>query len=197
MHIKVKDLPNSIKSALHEISYGRDDIELFVAETISPRCPSGDGSRGVFVAIDIATGARNISYGSWGGSNMFEQKIVDVVDTPFPIPPNCAVIKGSCGNRTFVSLYLNPINAAPLLPASPVELDFDEAKCLYAFKGLKPAYRKGVYKEDALERMILRGFIKRTKVGCQITTDGRNAWSDWCKANHWSEFSAPRKDREI
>ena len=95
MYTQVKDLPESIQSALSSLGYGRKDISLEVAESISPRVGGGDGLRGFCCIVNIENGERKTDVGSWGGSNMFQESAVNRVDSDdnnYIIPPNFAVI---------------------------------------------------------------------------------------------------------
>jgi hypothetical protein len=91
MYTQVKDLPETIQSALNSLNYGRKDISLEVAESISPRVGGGDGLRGFCCIVNIETGERKTEVGSWGGSSMFQESAVNPVDsdhTDYVIPPN-------------------------------------------------------------------------------------------------------------
>jgi len=193
MRTLVKDLPASISAVIRELGCGKADIEFEIIEKISPHYSASDGCRGVFAMVDIATGKSQIAHGDWGGANFFSQKLVDLLQDDIVIPENVAVIKGQVGGVNCLTLYLNPINAVKLLPpASENLVNKAEACCLYAHKGLKPAYRKGTYTAESLESCIQKKLITRNKVGTKVTVEGRNAFEFWCDANNQSKFSMPR-----
>jgi len=184
MYAKVRDLPESIQSALRAVSYGAADIEVRAAEKVSPQVCGGDGKRGFCVLIMLATGQREELIGSWGGSNMFNpQNQVDLDSADYPIPDGVAVIKGTMGYpRTFATLYLAPSNIAKLLPA-PTELDPRDRWILYTFSGLNSMGRRNEWaryrdtpSEADLNRLAAAGYLKRSRNGAtQITTEGKNA----------------------
>jgi hypothetical protein len=180
MHIAVKDLPESIQSALRSVSYGGKDISVQPKERVSIQCSGGAGQRGFAILLDLASGRQEIHQGSWGGANIFNQhNSVDLDDRMHDIPVGGAVITGSQGNRTFATVYLHPDNMVKLLPA-PAELSDKERRIMYAFGCLKSGdYRKeelsraGATEAD-IDALISRGFLKRDGRGVQITTAGKN-----------------------
>lgn len=178
----VKELPESLQSALSAVGYGRKDIELRAKETESLFCAGGDGYRGFAVLVNIATGEREVHRGSWGGSNAFNpNNSVDLNDKEYELPLNGAVIKGSEGGSrpVFATITLHPGNMAKFLPAK-AELSEAEQHVLWCFKALKSGpYRQsalGTKSGEAIEALVGRKFLKRSTNGAtQITTEGRNA----------------------
>ncbi len=184
MYAKVRDLPDSVQTALSSVSYGAADIEVRAAEKVSPQVAGGDGKRGFVVLIMLATGEIKALVGSWGGSNMFNlQNQVDLDSADYPVPDGVAIIKGTIGYpRTFATLYLAPSNVAKLLPA-PATLDPRDRWILYTFSGLNSMGRRNEWErksdhpsETDLNRLAAAGYLKRSKNGAtQITTEGKNA----------------------
>lgn len=181
--VKVSDLPESIRMALQEVSYGRKDIEVNIV-TEPQRVESSsfqDGCRGfcALVKIDGSIPAA-IRYGSWGGSNPFEATMVDdskdVVDLSLE---QLCLIKGQYGGGRPVSarIYINANNIASFTLPEKNELSEEEKVILGAMRSLKPAYRKP-YIESArangsLAKCIAKGLIKENGVGLSLTTEGK------------------------
>ncbi len=182
-YVQVSDLPQAIQAALSAVGYARKDISLEARESISPSVAGGQGSRGFFVTCNLATGARSaVSYGSWGGANMFNKdNQADMDHEAHVIPFNGAVIKGSSGNTVFATVYVNPDNLAKMLPAK-TDVSADEARALGVMLGYKASYRKDEYERlglsfEALKPgLIAKGLIKVNAAGsATITTEGKNA----------------------
>lgn len=183
-HIAVNQLPRTLQSALSALGYGRKDISVDAAESVSPFGAGGNGYREFFVAVNLATGQREERWGSWGGANPFNPtNRVDNATAEYAIPANVAVIKGSIGGGRPVSarIYVRPDAMAPMLPAAP-ELTATETGALYCYRALK----SGQYRQDELRRygadaatidgLVSRGLLKRASNGAtQITTEGKNA----------------------
>src|SRR5258708_7518672 len=120
MYVSLKDLPDTIVSALSSVGYHSKDINVEAQETVSMFDSGGAGRRGFVVLVDIATGRCERHLGSWGGSNMFNPRnAVDLDTQERAIIPGMAVIKGSEGERTYATLYLHPDNLVKMLPAKP------------------------------------------------------------------------------
>lgn len=186
MYTQVKDLPESIQSALSSIGYGRKDISLEVAESISPSVGGGDGLRGFCIIVNIETGERKTEVGSWGGSNMFAESASNRVDSDhnnYLIPVNVAVIKGSYGRDrpVYATITISSSNMIKALPEK-VELSDRERWIMYGYKSLTSQGRKNDYSRNNdiptaadLNSLVERGLLKRNSAGhCQITTDGKN-----------------------
>lgn len=164
--VLIKTLPTSVQEALRGIGYWYRDINVVPAEKVSPSSVSGQGSRSFFTVLSLdGSVTPSTSFGSWGGSNPFEAKQADLDTTEYHIPLGGAVIKGNKGDKVFASLYVNPLNVAPLLP-------------------IKPAYRKEWYErsigttpsQEEFLALQAKGLIKINKAGSvSITTDGKNA----------------------
>ena len=98
MYIECKKLPGALKCALASVRYFGADISVKAAETVSPFMGGGKGYRGFFVAVDLSTGERKITWGSWGGANMFNPgNRVDLDTDEYEMRPGFAVIKGTEG----------------------------------------------------------------------------------------------------
>ena len=186
MYTQVKDLPESIQSALSSVNYGRKDISLEVAESISPSVGGGDGLRGFCIIVNIETGERKTEVGSWGGQSMFAESASNPVDsdhTNYVIPVNFAVIKGSYGRDrpVYATITISSSNMIKALPEK-VELNPRDQWILYTMKALTSAGRKNEWErendkpsEADLVRFVANGWIKRRSDGaCSITTDGKN-----------------------
>lgn len=84
------------------------------------------------------------------------------------------------GTRQSGTIYLNPVNLAPLLPA-PVALTYEEKACLCVTRCAKPAYRLDMAKRDcgltvdqwetAKASLQTKGLLASNG---SITNDGRN-----------------------
>ena len=194
MYSLVKDLPETIQSALSSLGYTRADIKLEVAETISPFVGGGDGYRGFCCILDIVTGKRDTNVGSWGGSNAFSpNNQVDCDIASYTIPSNVAVIKGSSGgcHPVYATITLSPDNIVKALPVVG-ELNAREKWILYNYKALTSAGRKNEWSRCndqpsmiELKALEARGFLKINKAGsAQITTAGKNALGTTLSVNH-------------
>lgn len=182
MHTKIENLPTSVRNALSSLGYARADIGVSARESFSLRCASGQGQRAFVCVVNLETGERVVTLGSWGGANMFNpQNAVDLDDELRPILPNMCVIRGSQGEKVFASIEVAPATLAPMLPAAS-SIDDRDARILACYRSLK----SGNYRTEALarlkctdldlDRLAARGLLKRAKNGAtQITTDGKNA----------------------
>lgn len=186
VYTQVKDLPESIQSALSSLGYGRKDIKIEVSESISPSVGGGDGLRGFCCIVNIETGERKTDVGSWGGQSMFAESASNRVDSDhnsYIIPPNFAVIKGSSGRDrpVYATITISSSNVIKALPEK-VELSARDQWVLYTFKALTSAGRKNEWErendkpsEADLIRFAASGWIKRRSDGaCSITTEGKN-----------------------
>ena len=151
---------------------------------MSPQTCADDGHRGVFVAIDLATGATvaNLT-GNWGGgSPASDLNRVDSDRTEYPLPAGIVAIKGQAGYRTHLSLYASPSTLTPLLPAAPAVSEI-EGRILGYFRSYTPAYRKEYLARipgaaAVIDGLVAAGYLKRNAAGAtQITTAGKNAAS--------------------
>ncbi len=190
MYAPVNTLPESIQRALGSVSYHRKDINIEAKERASLSDAGSAGRKAFVILVNLQTGQSKATWGSWGGSNMFNPRnAVDLDDRDYPIPQNGAVIQGSVGNTTYASILVSPSTLAPLLPKAD-KIPDHEALILYCYKCIKG----GQYRKDELDRvarkhpdasiaetvesLITRGYLKRNKAGAvQITTAGKNAYS--------------------
>jgi hypothetical protein len=185
MHIALSDLPEIVRSTLSSFGYRASDIELRAATSYSPRVSGGKGRRGFVACINVETRKVESREGSYGGSNMFSpQNQVDLDPNIYPIPPNCVVVSGSTGGRTFASALAHPAMLPALLPGNDPELTDNDRAFLYILKGFKSSYRKdeawraGVQwpDSDRLGTLASKGLIKVNKAGSvRLTTEGKNA----------------------
>lgn len=182
LHAKIQDMPNAIKSALSSVGYTRKDIAVHAAETCCLAAGGGQGRREFAIVVNLATGERKETWGSWGGANMFNpQNAVDLDTRAHPIPSNCVVIQGSVGESVYASIVALPTTLAPLLPAK-ADTTEKEQRILYAYGSLKSGpYRKqsldgcGTLPSD-IDSLVARGLLSRNRGGAvQITTEGKNA----------------------
>jgi hypothetical protein len=142
-HVKVKELPEVLRSALVSVGYHGADVAIKASERYSMSTGgSGNGRRAFVCAVNLATGERIMRQGSWGGPNPFNPtNAVDLDDTVRDLPPNFAVIHGSEGEQVYASVDVNPATLAPLLPEAPT-LTESERAILCAYAGLTSAGRK-------------------------------------------------------
>lgn len=177
MYVKVNVLPDSIRSGLKSVNYGKVDIEVKISETVNLFDAGSSGRRGFVVLINLGTGESEIRYGSWGGGNMFVQNRIDSDDRDHKIGHNCAVIKGSEGyGATYGVLYLPPSNVMKCLE-SVETLEEGKMQVLLAYKSLTSAARKDVLrgKEAIINELVESGYLSRNGRGVSITTKGKNA----------------------
>ena len=181
-HVKVNALPPSVQSALASFGYARQDISVTAETTFSLRAGSAQGRRAFVCVVNLETGEKLVTYGSWGGANMFNPtNAVDLDDEDRPLPPNVVVIHGSEGNSVFADLEVNPATLAPMLPAAPT-IDDRDARILACYRSLKSGpYRKEALaklkcSDEDIKRLCALGLLKQSSNGAtQITTDGKNA----------------------
>lgn len=183
IYVQVSELPDSIKSALKAVRYGRNDIGVETRETYMPACGSSSGRRAFVMAVNLATGEREQHLGSWGGPNMFSpSNAVDNDTSSRPLAPGFAVIHGSQGDKVYASLTLHPSNVAALLPAKS-DLTDRQRDLLNCYAGLTSAGRKDHWErrggkkptEAELVELVNLGMVTRNKAGAvSITTKGRN-----------------------
>ena len=186
MKIETKSLPDSIKNALKQVGYGSNDISVEVVEKSNLRNPAAfEGNRGYAILVNLETGETKVTWGSWGGSNMFVQTIVDDCEQEFDLPHNCAVIKGESGGRgNYAHLYLHPSNTVPGLLCAPV-IDKE------TYHALNPHRYIGIYKKEMMaavksedtEKAISAGYLTKKGRGIGLTTEGKNAIEAFEKIN--------------
>jgi hypothetical protein len=182
-HVRVSELPDSLRSALVDARYCRGDVAVEVRESVTLMDAGGAGRRGFAVFVNLETGEARRVNGSWGGANAFNpQNRVDLDDTPHPLVEGLAVIQGSeGGDGVSASIVVCPANAARLLPEK-AETSEREQLILYAHSALKG----GTYRQEFLTRhgvvraeldaMVKRGLLKYDGLRrIQITTAGKNA----------------------
>lgn len=184
-YVKISSLPSSIQAALKEAGYNRKDIQVNTAETVCPRPPSAQGKRGFTAVCVLADDSQEykMTWGSWGGSNMFVKTIDDVHEN-VDIPENVAFVMGtssSPGYPGYAYIYVHPKNMNPSLLPSEGSVSEREAKILAIFRSLKSAYRKEYLdgmkaSDEEITSLVSRGYLSRNKAGATaITTQGRNA----------------------
>jgi hypothetical protein len=184
VHVKVSELPQSIRNALRAVSYGRADIGVRARETFCPAQGGGNGYRCFAVILDLASGRFEIKQGSWGGANPWNPtNAVDLDTNDYPIPAGVAVIEGSQGGGkpVYASLIVRPENLTPLLPAAS-EVSERDVYILCAYRSLTSAGRKNEFERRGnppssteLESLTKRGLLAKAGTGLKITTDGKNA----------------------
>ena len=192
-HIKTKELPEVLQSALRAIGYHRPDIAVEGTEKVSLFDAGGEGRRGFSVLLDLTTGDSRKVQGSWGGANMFNpSNVVDLDDREHTLPPNGAVIQGSEGYKgVYASIYLHPSNIAKVLPPK-TEISDKDRSILYAYGCLK----SGTYRQEELSRigasqadidsLVTRGLLKKAINGAtSITTEGKNTRTSHAGSGRW------------
>ncbi len=190
MYAPISSLPDSLRQALESVSYHRKDISIEARETASLNDAGSDGCKAFVILVDLETGQRKTTWGSWGGPNAFSPRnAVDLDTRDYPIPPNAAVVRGSIGNTTYATILVSPSTVAPLLPKVEKLADSD-ARILYCYVAIKGGqYRQtelqhvirkhpDIDLDQAIEALVSKGYLKRNKAGAtQITTKGKNAYS--------------------
>lgn len=187
----IKSLPDSLRDTLKALDYGRGDIEIRTAESVTMSDSGWAGRRAFAALVNLVTGQRQTIRGSWGGQNMFDRSNpVDNDSNAYPIPPNGAIITGSHGptstGGTIAVIHLPASMRANVLPAPSEALTQAERDALYCHHVIVG----GAYRRDELRRrnvpvetvdsLVTRGLLKRNKVGAtSITTDGKNALGDY------------------
>lgn len=185
MHIAVKTLPDTIKTALKSVQYGKVDIAVQVVDAVSPYSEGSQGRKGFVLILDIQSGDAQKTEGDWGGAGLGYRQ-VDLDDRNYNIQPGFAVVKGTEGyGGTFATLYVHPNNFAKFLPETASITD-REKNILKQFSGLTSAGRKYEWdnypesrpSDDELSSLVERGLLSRNRTGAtKITTDGKNAIS--------------------
>lgn len=181
-HVEVKELPDTLRSALKKVGFRGRDIRVVAVKEIETGDAGGSGRRGFTVAVNIATGRTSeIAMGSWGGPNPFERKPVDDLDSRVKIPPNSAIIKGSeGGGPTWATIYVNPDSLTKMLPGGDEELS-DREKDILGMMNFKSAYKKELLSDnkvtkEELEKLAKSGHVKINKAGASsLTAKGRNS----------------------
>ena len=184
----VRDLPPVVQRALRSAGYRGSNIRIVTSETFRRNNTPFEGNRGYNLYVNLATNKYDSEVGSWGGSNMFQERGGDSDQTPRKIPNNVLVIKGEKGGRgSFATIYVNPKTVTPLLPDSGGDdLTDDERSALKIIKSIKGGYRadefhyKGLGEYASYNPLIQslreKGLIKINKRGAvMITTKGKNA----------------------
>jgi len=186
IHVETKELPACVRVALERAGYKRKDIGVSLTETLRSPGAYGTGYRAFVCVINLATGAAKTEVGAWGGANPFSNSPLDRGPESMPLPPGFVAITGSVGHKALLSLYMNPANAAPWLPA-PSEVTARQAWILGCYAGLTSAGRKDEFARRGPERptleeideLVSRGLLSRNKAGATaLTTEGRNAAGD-------------------
>ena len=191
-YVNTKDLPPVVRKALAAVGYGRETIEMKPRETFTLQYMADDGARGFNVLINLATEQFDLTWGSWGGPNMFAHaNLTDRDDTARPLPDGIIHLQGQAGGRgCFAHLRVNPKTLAPLLPAAPtVDLTEKEHKALRAVATLTSAGRKDEFSREGLgvygptnpliAGLAEKGLVKVGKVGVSITLEGKNLAKGW------------------
>lgn len=183
-YIDTKDLPSELQNGLTKVGYTSKSIRVSVESDFEPRPPSADGRRGFLAAVPLDGSEVKVTWGSWGGSNMFT-KTVDDVEGTLPVPNNMAFIRGygdaGKGYPAYATIIVGPDNINKSWLPSGGDVSEREAKILAIFRSLKSAYRKeylDLMKAEASEvdSLVARGFLSRNAVGATaITTKGRNS----------------------
>lgn len=192
MYMKLAELPSTLRSALDALGYGRADIKIEPRESYCVHDAGEAGMRGFAIAVNLATGERAETWGSWGGANMFNPRnAVDLDTRDHALPVNGAVIVGSQGGRgTFASVYVHPQNIAAMLPAPREALSEREQLALDCVGSCVSSYRKDVFARGGLGAygptneyvvaLAAKGLVKIAGKGVSITTEGKNQRSNRC-----------------
>jgi hypothetical protein len=182
--VEVKALPSALRSALASLGYGKRDIRVSAADTVSLQDFGSAGCRSFVCIVNLETGERETRHGSWGGPGVGSaNNPVDLDSRQHRIPLNGAVISGAegGGQPVYASVKVNPANLAKLLPPS-ADVTEKEKSILRVFRG----YKAGEYRKAELARLdtasedlaalVGKGLLKQNAAGAtQITTAGKNA----------------------
>lgn len=169
-YVKVKELPESLQSALYSVGYRKADVQVLIKEKESVFCSSGDGYRGFASIVNISTGETKHMQGSWGGANMFNQSNqVDMNDKDYVLPKDIAIIRGFFGGTagiTHSTVTISPLNVLPALQGAE-EVSEEEKHLLAIMRSYKPAYRKPYLDaaKETVDSLVERGYIKRASNG--------------------------------
>lgn len=177
-------LPAPIRTALERAGFHRGDVEVTSALTVGSYVCASDGQRGLLIILD-GRGGSKVFRGSWGGSNMFTESMVNDGGTDITVPEGGAVCKVTYGGkgRTFAWVTVHPATFAAIAPVMP-EVMPRQRKLLAIFCGLKSSYRKEALArlnatESEVTELVEAGLLKRNRAGATgITTAGRNARGD-------------------
>ena len=189
MTLAVRDLPADIQKALKSVGYGRRDISVSTGTQFRLQQGGSDGRRSFTTIVNLKTGQYKTEMGSWGGANMFTQTLTDDDNTPRPLPPDMAVIRGSLGGSqpVYATILVHPSSLAPLLPSKNEggELSLEEQKALEAIAGLISSARKREFEDNNLGiygptnqyvvSLAEKGMVKvAANGGITVTTAGKN-----------------------
>jgi hypothetical protein len=182
-HVDVRELSPALQAALKGVRYGASSVEVIPAESLDIGDGGGSGQRAFAVAVNLDTGERAGTVGSWGGPNMFTANPVDNGER-VAIPENGAIVKGTMGYpRTFATVYAHPAAMGRMLPSGDAPETFTDAElwALHCHTHIKGgAYRRDELKRregaaDAIDGLVSRGYLSRNRAGAtQVTTKGRN-----------------------
>lgn len=197
MHVAVAVLPGSLRSALAELGYKRESIEVTPSETYSLGGSAGNGSRNIGAAVNLETGERVVKVGSWGGANPFERRQADLDTASRSIPTNGAYIYASegGGRPVYAHVYVHPAAMPAQLEADPTEgATLHELFALVCIVGLTSAGRRDAFERERYNRnaisdigvfsaanpavagVIARGWATANKAGAVTATiAGKNA----------------------
>jgi hypothetical protein len=184
-YVAVKELPDGIRKVLRSMKFRKRDIEVIPSNSYYAGA-GGEGNRAMSVTVNLKSGRiTDKQMGSWGGSNMFEDRSIDRGGDK-PVPNGSVVIAGSSGGHgTFLSIYVRPSDLEDLMPEGDDEVDLtkDEAKAL-KIMGYKSSYRADQFWKDRLgeydvenpliESLINKGLVKVQRNGMRLTTKGQN-----------------------
>jgi hypothetical protein len=96
--VETKALPAALRSALAAVGYGKSDVRVSAADTVSLQDFGSAGCRSFVCLVNLETGERDIRFGSWGGPGIGSAgNAVDLDSRQHRIPLNGAVISGAEG----------------------------------------------------------------------------------------------------
>lgn len=189
-YVTVKELPEPVRAALEAVGYRRSDVEVLVAPSVVlSNAGSGSGRQAFTALVNLSDGRHHLTWGSWGGANMFNtSNPVDLDDRPYTLPVDGVAITGSRGggHPVWATVYVPASAAERMLPGPREALPTAERDALYCHKAITGgAYRRDELRRrnvgpDTIDALVLRGLLKRNKAGSvQITTAGKNALGDY------------------
>lgn len=179
-HVIVADLPDSVRKALKEVSYGKSSIGVRSSTKFRFEQPYGQGYQTFAIFMNMKTGESKTVESSWGGPNMYALDNTIQKESVATIPVDGGVVMGQRGGGRPVSatLYVHPSNMPKSLPAAST-LTEHEIRILVMFRSYTSAYRKENLKrsdDHVIDALVASGLLKRNKAGATAMTDaGKNA----------------------
>lgn len=188
--IDTKNLLPILKKVLIEIGYRNRTITIEIGDSFRPNEATSyhEANRGALAIVNLTPGNEKytISYGNFGGKNIYESTIVDNDGNIRPILSNMAVIFakiGGAGNLAKIRMRSENF-AASMLSSSQVDLTKEEQIVLDIIRSWTSTYRQEYFSRFKLGRystehpiikiLISKGLIIKKGSGIGLTTEGKN-----------------------